>query len=423
MRRYILLTISLLFFAFVFQSDNKGWNLQILPRTDLIINDMSFIDSLTGYCAGTKYPSNDSGLVYKTTNGGVNWIQNYTNNYRFNFIQFLNHNTGYMGAMSVGGGSNIFRTTNGGINWNRILGQLGFGTFVSGMFFINENTGWYSDSDGDFGGLYKTTNGGLNWQQQLSASFRTSKLFFINQDTGWVVASGGKLYRTNNSGINWNLQFNFSAGFLNQVFFVNKDTGYAVGGQTVLSKTINGGSNWDSLKHPDPAFAYVNDMYFINSQTGWFANDVNRILKTTNGGALIGIQSISASNNKSIQFINAQTGYVAGNTLYKTTDGGGPVVSMINNSSEIVSNYKLYQNFPNPFNPVTKINYELRIPNYVTLKVFDVQGKEIQSLVNKKVSAGNYSVEFNASNLSSGIYFYTLQTESFIDTKKMILLK
>jgi len=87
--------------------------------------------------------------------------------------------------------------------------------------------------------------------------------------------------------------------------------------------------------------------------------------------------------------------------------------------------YSLSQNFPNPFNPVTKINFELRIKNYeyVSSKVFDALGKEVATLVNEKKSSGRYEVEFDGSNFSSGIYFYKLQTEGFIETKRMILLK
>ena len=95
------------------------------------------------------------------------------------------------------------------------------------------------------------------------------------------------------------------------------------------------------------------------------------------------------------------------------------------NSSEAPYTFDLSQNFPNPFNPVTKINYELRIKNYefVSLKVFDALGKEVATLVNEKKSSGRYEVEFDGSNFSSGIYFYKLQTEGFIETKRMILLK
>jgi len=94
-------------------------------------------------------------------------------------------------------------------------------------------------------------------------------------------------------------------------------------------------------------------------------------------------------------------------------------------SSDVPDNYSLTQNYPNPFNPSTRINYELKISNYVTLKVFDLLGKEVASLVNEKQTAGSYAVDFNSAeyNIPSGIYFYTLNAGEFKETRKMLLIK
>ncbi len=98
---------------------------------------------------------------------------------------------------------------------------------------------------------------------------------------------------------------------------------------------------------------------------------------------------------------------------------------MLQTSNVVPDNFSLSQNYPNPFNPSTRINYELRNTNYVTLKVFDLLGKEVASLVNEKQNAGSYAVDFNSSefNLPSGIYFYTLNAGEFKETKKMVLVK
>ena len=85
--------------------------------------------------------------------------------------------------------------------------------------------------------------------------------------------------------------------------------------------------------------------------------------------------------------------------------------------------FRLYQNYPNPFNPVTKINYELRVTNYVSLKVFDILGNEIKSLVSNNQPAGSYEISFDGEGLSSGIYFYNLSAGSLSETKRMTLLK
>ena len=96
------------------------------------------------------------------------------------------------------------------------------------------------------------------------------------------------------------------------------------------------------------------------------------------------------------------------------------------NVNELYSNpycFKLSQNYPNPFNPSTKINYQIPSFNHVILKVYDVLGKEIAQLVNEEKPAGSYEINFNASKLSSGIYFYRLQARNYTQTRKMILLR
>jgi hypothetical protein len=85
--------------------------------------------------------------------------------------------------------------------------------------------------------------------------------------------------------------------------------------------------------------------------------------------------------------------------------------------------YNLAQNFPNPFNPTTSIRYSIPKRSNVTLKVYDILGNEVANLVNEEKNRGVYTVTFNASALASGIYFYTLRAEGFIQTKKMLLLK
>lgn len=102
-------------------------------------------------------------------------------------------------------------------------------------------------------------------------------------------------------------------------------------------------------------------------------------------------------------------------------DRYGAIVGISNN--EIPVKYSLSQNYPNPFNPSTSIEFSIPNAGLVTMKIFDVTGREVKTLVNKEYAAGNYKLTFNASHLSSGIYFYTISSGSYIETKKMILVK
>ena len=100
----------------------------------------------------------------------------------------------------------------------------------------------------------------------------------------------------------------------------------------------------------------------------------------------------------------------------------GPPTSVSNNSG-LIEGYKLSQNYPNPFNPSTTINYTIPKTGLVTLKVFDISGREVANLVNEVKNAGTYDFKFYAGNLSSGVYFYRLESGNFVETKKMFLVK
>jgi hypothetical protein len=119
---------------------------------------------------------------------------------------------------------------------------------------------------------------------------------------------------------------------------------------------------------------------------------------------------------------------------YRVTPGGSWIfddeyevrnndVTGIETEKEIPGNYSLFQNYPNPFNPTTIIQYNVLSFGKVVLKVYDLLGREVATLVDKQQNAGQYSVFFNASRLSSGVYFYKIQAGSYTETKKMMLIK
>ena len=115
-------------------------------------------------------------------------------------------------------------------------------------------------------------------------------------------------------------------------------------------------------------------------------------------------------------FVGADSGGVYRRPLSELT-GIQPV------SNEIPEEFSLEQNYPNPFNPTTNLKFQMPNEAFVKLIVFDVLGREIAVLVNEELNAGTYEVEFDGTNLPSGVYFYKLVSGDFVETKKMVLVK
>ncbi len=163
--------------------------------------------------------------------------------------------------------------------------------------------------------------------------------------------------------------------------------------------------------------------YYIN--TGWAVGYVGTILRTTSGGTIWTPQTSGTSYDlHSVHFTDNNIGLAVGDwgTILKTTAGGEPV-SVWSISTETPAAYRLSHNYPNPFNPITTIAYGIPQSGNVTLKIFDMAGREVRTLVNEYKDAGYYVVNFNGSSLASGTYIYRIESGRFVSAKKMILLK
>ncbi|MBL8007562.1 MAG: T9SS type A sorting domain-containing protein [Ignavibacteria bacterium] len=420
MKKLFFLELILLFLATTFQSHNPpGWYQQTLPVNDFV-NDIFFLDSLNGWVV-TEYTgaSSDTGYILKTNDGGINWVISLKVKINFNVVQFLNDMTGYVAGGD--GRGKFLTTTDGGNNWN-ILNLGADLNQIQDLQFINPDTGWICSDNIFGGGVFKTLNGGINWIR-LTDPGDFTKLFFLNKDTGWVNANGTqkRLYRTINGGMNWDLQFTFPQP-INDIFFVNGDNGFVSSGR--MYKTTDGGINWVQSSSNVGGI----QLSFVSDSIGWSGVNFNIISKTVNGGITWYYQSSPIFNNSSVNGVDTTISWAGGSGLVHTNDGGPPS-GIINTNNTLPENYKLYQNFPNPFNPSTAIIYKLQYTGYVTLKVFNSIGKQIRTLVNEKKYSGEYKIDFDGSNLPSGVYFYSLEikieksSEVFTDTKKMILIR
>ena len=184
--------------------------------------------------------------------------------------------------------------------------------------------------------------------------------------------------------------------------------GDAASAKNVDENIISGNPNTSLAVNAMTNEIYI-DLYNENNLTG-AVNIFNNMLKNPQLSTKLDISNIQDEIDTYAR-IHGKTLPKPGNSEYN--------LSNVTSSSQ----YKLFDNYPNPFNPTTIINYQIPNNSFVTLKIYDELGREIRTIVNQYQTKGRYDISFNAENLASGIYFYKLQTGNFVSVKKMMLLK
>ena len=420
--------IFLLLIVFtIYQSSYSQW-FQSYHIDYVEFNKIQFVNELTGYIVGEDL-ANFGGVILKTTDGGNNWM-NLTADSLFPIeiyaLSFLNANTGFLSGYSM----NIYKTTDGGLSWSYTQApHIGNSRFRA-LQFLNENTGYVG---GRYGVRSKTTNGGLTWDTLSMAGSQLYSIFFFNANTGFMGDGGGEVHKTTNGGANWTGTYLTDTSSIVSYYslldidFLNDMTGYIVGARSyqyvrgAIFKTTNCGNNWINIYYKDSLELYSIDI--INDSIVYATGEVRKVLKTTNSGETWSIMEIPGNFSElvSIKFINENTGFTCGyNYVFKTTNGG---VSVNQISGEISERFSLHQNYPNPFNPYTKIKFDITKLSDVKLVVYDLLGREMATLVNERLKAGTYEVDFEGRELPSGVYFYKLEADGFVDVKKMVLIR
>jgi len=436
-------TIKYLIVILIFLSSDvypqSGW-IQQQSGLSVELNSAFFLNSNTGWICG------DSGKILKTTNGGTNWIlQTTPTRERLMSIFFLNANTGWSsgGLFDYSVFPNrevVIKTTNGGNYWFEAYYSNSSYTRFESIYFIDEFTGVVVSQGGSGGGnagyMYRSTNGGGAWTGlNVNDLCYYTGLNFTDSNTGWVLRQYGDdtghdsayILKSTNSGINWFEIYKKEKVVFTSNYFLNNNTGWISGLDhsgssyvTVFYKTTNGGENF--IINNLSAINNFTSMCFTDHLKGWGCNA--RIYRTTNSGSNWEQQlPFDGTYYHAIRFTDSLTGWAVGTNgkIIKTFTGG--INSSGNNSIKLPESFYISQNYPNPFNPVTNLEFGISDLEFVSLKVYDVLGNEIKTLVNENKSPGTYRVEFDGSNLSSGMYFYKITAGEFTEVKKMTLLK
>jgi photosystem II stability/assembly factor-like uncharacterized protein len=409
---------SIFLSLFIQVSLNAQW-VQQVSGTTADLGGISFLNANTGFICG-------SGVILKTTNGGINWVNINTINLLkpFKKIQALDSNFIYC----VGMFSTIIKSTNGGLNWQIIRnGPSGTGIYGNffALFFINTLTGWIGGDGGD-GFILKTTNGGITMDSiPVNNSLnRVQDFNFANANTGLVCGTAGTIKKTTDGGYGW-VSVNIPTGTwlpdFNNFSFINNNTGFTCTHAKQVYKTTDFGNNWDSLSYIPNTFPTIHHICFSDESKGWAVGSGYDVFHTTNGGLNWYPQGGMHANG--ILFINDSVGWKAGNVgvIYKTTNGG--VTTTIGKFENKIIEFELFDIYPNPFNNQTTIKLIINKSGHYKLELFNIRGKSIKSIIPTLLNPGIHRISLNTSGLATGVYFLKLSNANKSSIKKLILLK
>ena len=384
--------------------------------------------------------------LYRSPDVGETWTQISTLPFAAQFSQYLAvspRDTNKMIAL-LQYPTRIYYTSNYGNNWvltsSLIAGQIGIPIVKHPN---NPDTLYF----GTLNSLHKSTNFGLNWSfvSDLPITQGVCDLEINYNDPDVMLMNTkhpAKVFRSTNGGLNFILTNSDSTGFGESPAMCSSiyepQTAYHLFYNTNsvdgIYRSTNFGLNWSLINNTTYLWSITTapDDPNIIIAGGWDATPRPGYISTNKGSTFFETSPLLGdyNGNEAIYI------YDKGNILFQQTIGiyklnvtyFVPAIGIQNISTEIPKNFLLEQNYPNPFNPSTKIRFQIPASvettrRDVSLRIYDALGREVAVLVNEQLKPGTYEIEWNAENYPSGVYFYSIITSSYTETRKMILLK
>lgn len=469
----------------IYKTTNSGVNWIAVPTNG--ISNIVGVFCIFAIDANTAYAGDGTGnaSVYKTTNGGTNWTVIYScggASSFFNGVVFSRTNSNYGIAQCdppAGNGNPYYlqKTTNGGANWTLLTppGYPGIMSSQHSPFIIDNNFfGYGADNSGI---VFITTNGGTNWSNSYvgRSGFVSALTFNTDKLNGIAAVSSSGLSKTTNGGVNWTpiSVSGIDGAFLSYAYWIpGTNTIYASSSGGGIKKSTDAGLTWSAMnlngqtdiRHMD--FIYTAGLVYAYAVTGAGAilvnsespfpvemalfnftakeNNVTLLWQTameinnsgfdierkTGNSEWVKIDFVKGNGSKptptSYRYENKNLQKGIYNYRLKQVDYNGNYEYFVLNSDVIIAppqKYTVSQNYPNPFNPVTNINYNLPVDGKVSIKIYDITGGLVATLIDGNTTAGYHTATFDATNLPSGTYFYRIIAGEMKETKRMILVK
>jgi len=453
MLRNLLMVI--LFFSTTLFSQTSSW--QTLNSVPVVsrYNDIYFVTPTLGWIA------NGSGQIYRTLDGGVSWVKQFEKSAaHFRSIGFVDSLNGWAGNVGPGefdatDTSTIYQTTDGGTTWAAVRSYIGpKPRGLCGMHVVNDSVVCAVGRVRGPAFFARTTNRGKTWTSKDMSQYAAGLIdvYFFHPDTGVAVgltnvdhnSSSGVVLFTVDGGQTWEKRFTTTrvGEWCWKISFPSKKVGYAsiqrnsrIANQFL--KTTDGGKTWQEKPFPINQY-FIQGIGFINDSLGWIGGNstASSGYQTMDGGETWQPAGFGTSLNR-FRFLNDTLGYASGQRAYKYV---AKTTGVAERAQTIPKSFSLEQNFPNPFwsaatspafgggNLSTTIQFSLPKASNVRITVFDVNGRQLDDILNQTRAAGTHTVIWDAADkegrpLSAGVYFYKLTAADFTATRKLILLR
>jgi photosystem II stability/assembly factor-like uncharacterized protein len=312
----------------------------------------------------------------------------------------------------------VFRSTDNGSIWTATGGGL-TNPYVYSIYY--DSTILFA---GTGAGVFRSTDLGETWDTSSTGLPFGSVFSFLKWNDMFLIGTSAGVYRSSDNGMTWEgpssgMDYGYVGDFTtsgNNIFVILAGLSYGS-----VYRSTDDGASWTLVSSSFPQTGYVNALISYNSEV--FASVGGKVLYSTDLGITWTDMSEGLQNHLVTALVTDGTEiYLAAYTSWMWRRSLSEVLAVEDDQLN-PNNFSLKQNYPNPFNPSTSIQYAIGSTQFVSLKVYDVLGNEVASLVNEEQQAGEHSVNFEASRISSGVYFYRLETGKFSETKSMILIK
>jgi photosystem II stability/assembly factor-like uncharacterized protein len=369
-----------------FADDHNGWAVGLVGGTGLIMHTSDggltwvsspFVESPYLYCMDVLDSLNlwiGGASIWNSTDGGQSWSLSSAPQLGpwFHLIA-VNPQVIFASSLYF-----LVRTLDGGETWEDYY--IGDDLDPCDISFVDENNGWMAQCYGEAPGyIRRTTDGGATWTVQLEHEWPMTVVSFVDANNGWATGWGDSVYHTTDGGESWSAQYSGMSLDPTAMQFVDNQTGWVMNSYEGFVYTTDGGNTW--IGNPVPTF---------NRMWGGHATDIEHVW-------VVGTSATILRFN----------GHGSGTT------GPPPSVPQV---------FSL-RAYPNPFNPATTIQFDLPAMGPVSLAVYDLSGRLVQTLFSGRGVPGSHSVVFDGRTLASGMYFVNLQAAGFSRTTKIVLLK